>query len=147
MCFLYILPWLHKNAFKRVLQRSVIIGFDSSCVWHWFGTSAAVPGPLPGYPRRAMLFGSGFARSCRAAGFRRFPVTVCSWSTGGCRDGWEHQENVRQARNWIKTGSVWTGKIWKKSQKSETNSDLRFFMLVNFDENPVERTSAYCEFF
>lgn len=35
----------------------------------------------------------------------------------------------------------------KKSQKSGTNSDLRFFMLVNFVENSVERTSACCEFF
>nr|DAF65478.1 MAG TPA: hypothetical protein [Siphoviridae sp. ctbbV81] len=66
MCFLYILPRLHKNVFKRVLQCYIRIGFGSGCVWHWFGTSAAVPGPLPGYPRRAVLFNSGFARSYRA---------------------------------------------------------------------------------
>lgn len=55
MCFLYILPWLHENAFKLALQCSIRIDFDSGCVWHWFGTSAAVPGPLPGYPRRAVF--------------------------------------------------------------------------------------------
>ena len=49
-------------------------GCDAS-VWRWFGTSTAVPGPLPGYPRQAALFDSGFARSCRAAGL--------SWAPGG----------------------------------------------------------------
>ncbi len=37
-----------------------------------------VPGPLPGYHLRAVLFCSGFARSCRAVGFHRLPVAVCS---------------------------------------------------------------------
>lgn len=76
MCFLYILPQLHKNTFKRVLQRYIRIGFDSGGVWRWLGTSAAVPGLVPGYPRRAVLFDSGFVRSCRAAGFRSLPAVV-----------------------------------------------------------------------
>ena len=54
MCFLYILPWLHKSSFKRVLQRSVRIGFVSGCVRRWFGTSTVVPGPLSGYPWRSV---------------------------------------------------------------------------------------------
>ena len=55
MCFLYILPRLRKNAFKRVLQRYIRIGFGSGCVWRWLYTSTAVPGLLPGHPRRAVL--------------------------------------------------------------------------------------------
>ena len=78
MCFLYILPRLRKNAFKRVLQRYIRIGFGSGCVWRWLYTSTAVPGLLPGYPRRAALFDSGFVRSCRAVGFCRLPAVVCS---------------------------------------------------------------------
>ena len=67
-----------KNVFKRILQRYIIIGFGSGGVWRCFGTSAAIPGLLLGYPRRAMLFGSGFVRSCLSAGFHRFPVAFCS---------------------------------------------------------------------
>lgn len=37
MCFLYILPWLYKSVFKRILQRSVRIGLV-----------LAVPGMVPG---------------------------------------------------------------------------------------------------
>nr|DAL74123.1 MAG TPA: hypothetical protein [Caudoviricetes sp.] len=37
-----------------------------------------VPGPLPGYPLRAVLFCSGSARSCRAVGVHRLPVAICS---------------------------------------------------------------------
>nr|DAK89904.1 MAG TPA: hypothetical protein [Caudoviricetes sp.] len=78
MCFLYILPCLRKSAFKRALQCSIRIDFDSDCVWHWLCTSAAVPGLLPGQLRRAVLFDSGFVRSCRAAEFHSFLVTVYS---------------------------------------------------------------------
>lgn len=44
MCFLYILPWLRKNVFKRILQRSVRIGF-----WFWMFRSCSwsVPGLSP----------------------------------------------------------------------------------------------------
>ena len=44
MCFLYILPWLRKNVFKRILQRSVRIGF-----WFWLFRSCSwsVPGLSP----------------------------------------------------------------------------------------------------
>lgn len=52
MCFLYILPWLHKNAFKRVLQCSIRIGFGSGGAWHWFCAFAAAPGLLPSYSQR-----------------------------------------------------------------------------------------------
>ena len=47
---MYILPWLHKNAFKRVLQCSIRIG--SGCVWCWLCASTVVPGGLPGYSQR-----------------------------------------------------------------------------------------------
>lgn len=54
MSFLYILSRLRNNAFKRILQRYIRIGFGSGGVWRWLCTSAAVPGLLPGYSRRAV---------------------------------------------------------------------------------------------
>lgn len=99
-----------KNVFKRILQRYIRIGFGSGCVWHWFGTSAAVPGPLPGYPRRAV-----FLALCLAlvlpdhAG--RWGFIGSLWRSVPGRPkvpgtGRERQENVRQIRNSIKTGTV-----------------------------------------
>lgn len=106
MCFLYILPWLHKNVFKRVLQ-----GFDRiSFGFGVSGTSAAVPGLLPDYPRRAVLLalclalvrqimpGGGASMGSR---WRSVPDRLTVPGAGR-----ERQENVRQPRNRIKTGSV-----------------------------------------
>lgn len=45
--FLYILPWLHKNTFKRVLQRSIRISFGSGCVWYFRSCSRSAPGLSP----------------------------------------------------------------------------------------------------
>lgn len=93
-CFiylLYILPRLRKNVFKSILQCSVRIGFGSGVS----STSAVVPVPLPGYPRRAVLFGSGFVRSCRAAGFHRFP----GWSRDGARTPRKCTTNQKQHQN------------------------------------------------
>lgn len=61
MCFLYILPRLRKNVFKRILQRFVRISFGSGCVWHWFDASADIPGRLCCW-LSAWLW---FTRSCR----------------------------------------------------------------------------------
>lgn len=66
------------NVFYNVILELVLYG----CVWRWFGTSAAVPGPLPGYPRRA-----AFLALCLAlvlpdhagrCGFHGFHVAVYS---------------------------------------------------------------------
>ena len=75
MCFLYILPWLRKNVFKRVLQGFDRIGFGFGVS----GTSAAVPGVLPGYPRQAMLLVLCLALVCQI-----IPGGVASM---GSRDG------------------------------------------------------------
>ena len=124
MCFLYILPWLHKSSFKRVLQRSVRIGFGSGCVRRWFGTSTVVPGPLSGCPWRAVLFDSDFVRSCRAVGFRRLPAAVCSWSAGGSRDSPGRNKNTKEMYDKSETASKPGRFELGKSEKNRRNLKL-----------------------
>lgn len=143
MCFLYILPWLHKNAFKRVLQGFDRIGFGSGCVWRWLDASAAVPGLLSGYPRQAVLlaFYLALVRQIMPGGGAsmgsRWQSVSDRLAVPGMGPGWG--ENTKKmydkSETESKPGRFEPEKSEKKSQKSETNSDLRLFYFVHSAHN------------
>lgn len=125
---------MHKNAFKRILKRYIRIGFNSGGVWCWFGTSAAVPGPFPGYPRRAVLFDSSFARSCRAAGLHRLPgggLFLIGWRfPGWSRDGAENtKEMYDKLEAASKPGRFELGKSEKNRRNLKLIQTCDFFIL------------------
>ena len=128
--FPIILPWLYKNVFKRILQRSVRIGFDSDCVRRFRSCFRSVPG----LSRWAVLLVLCLALACQimpgGVGFYGFSMAGCSRSAGGCRDGAGRGENAKKMYDNLETESKPTRLELEKSEKNRRN--LRLIQTCDF---------------
>ena len=137
MCFLYILPRLHKKTFLNVFY-SVMLEFVLALAVSGAGSvlpqlfpvcSRVIPG---GLCCLALVLSDhavrrGFIDSRRRSVTDRLEVS--GMVPGRGKSAKEMYDNSKTAS---KPGRFELGKSEKKSQKSETNSDLRLFYFVHF---------------
>lgn len=128
-----------KSAFKHILQRYTRISFGSGGVWRWLCAFVAVPVCFWVIPGRlccrfpVWLWLAKIAPGGGAFVGSRWRSAADRLAVSGAALGW--RKNTKEVYDKSETASKSVrfelGNL-KKSQKSETNSDLRLFIFCAF---------------